>query len=655
MIKIIFPEGTIHEFGAENIGKSYIELVSAIDPKLLNTVVAAKADGNVIDLRDVPADGSVAELVGTDSKEALHVLRHTATHIMAEAVKHLFPEAKLTIGPATETGFFYDFDCPPFTKENLADIEKEMKKIIKSNPRIERKTLSRDEAIELMKQKNEPYKLELIDAIPEGDRITVYSQDDFVDLCMGPHLLNTRLIKGFKLLSTSTAYWRADKNNASLSRIYGTAFFSKEECEAYLAHLEHIKNIDHNKIGREMELFTTVDVIGQGLPLLMPKGAKIIQTLQRWIEDLEDNEWGYIRTKTPLMAKSDLYKISGHWDHYKDGMFVLGDEENDKEVFALRPMTCPFQYYVYKTGQKSYRDLPLRYSETSTLFRNEDSGEMHGLTRVRQFTISEGHLIVRPDQMVEEFKNCLALAKHVMTTLGLQDDVTYVLAKWDPNNRAKYIGEAEVWEETQQHIRNMLNELEIPFVEEEGGAAFYGPKVDINAKNVYGKEDTMITVQWDALLSEQFDMTYVDQNGEKVRPYIIHRTSMGCYERTLAWLIEKYEGKFPTWLCPEQVRVLPISEKYIDYANEVAAVLKRNGVLVTVDARSEKIGYKIRETRNDRVPYMLVLGQQEEETKTVSVRSRFAGDEGAKPLNDFVSAICEEIRTKTIRKEQAAQ
>ncbi|MBR7135342.1 MAG: threonine--tRNA ligase, partial [Bacteroidaceae bacterium] len=330
-------------------------------------------------------------------------------------------------------------------------------------------------------------------------------------------------------------------------------------------------------------------------------------------------------------------------------------EENDKEVFALRPMTCPFQYYVYKTGQKSYRDLPLRYSETSTLFRNEDSGEMHGLTRVRQFTISEGHLIVRPDQMVDEFKNCLALAKHVMTTLGLQDDVTYVLAKWDPNNRAKYIGEAEVWEETQQHIRNMLNELEIPFVEEEGGAAFYGPKVDINAKNVYGKEDTMITVQWDALLSEQFDMTYVDQNGEKVRPYIIHRTSMGCYERTLAWLIEKYEGKFPTWLCPEQVRVLPISEKYIDYANEVAAVLKRNGILVTVDARSEKIGYKIRETRNDRVPYMLVLGQQEEETKTVSVRSRFAGDEGAKPLNDFVSAICEEIRTKTIRKEQAAQ
>ncbi|MBR4963587.1 MAG: threonine--tRNA ligase, partial [Muribaculaceae bacterium] len=591
------------------------------------------------------------ELVTTDSKEALHILRHTATHIMAEAVKHIFPEAKVTIGPATETGFFYDFECSPFSKEDLEKIEKEMKKIIKQNPRIERKVVSRNEAYELMKAKNEPFKLELIDAIPEGETITLYSQDDFVDLCMGPHLLNTKMIKGFKLLSTSTAYWRGDKNNASLSRIYGTAFFTKEDCDAYLAHLEHIKNIDHNKIGREMELFTTVDVIGQGLPLLMPKGAKIVQTLQRWIEDLEDNEWGYIRTKTPLMAKSDLYKISGHWDHYKDGMFVLGNEETDKEVFALRPMTCPFQYFVYKATQHSYRDLPLRYSETSTLFRNEDSGEMHGLTRVRQFTISEGHLIVRPDQMVEEFKNCLALAKHVMVTLGLQNDVTYVLAKYDPANTTKYIGTAEVWEETQEHIRQMLRELEIPFVEEVGGAAFYGPKVDINAKNVYGKEDTMITVQWDALLSEQFDMYYIDQNGEKVRPYIIHRTSMGCYERTLAWLIEKYEGKFPTWLSPEQVRVLPISDKYMEYADKVAAELKRNGVLVTVDGRAEKIGYKIRDARNNRVPYMLVIGQQEEESNSVAVRSRFAGDEGSKPLSQFVSEICEEIRTKTIRKE----
>ncbi len=652
MIKISFPCGDVKEFAYE--GKSLIEIISSIDPKILNSVVAAKVGGKVVDLRDVVADGNDVELVGLDSKEALHVLRHTATHIMAEAVLHLFPGAKLTIGPATENGFFYDFDCPPFTKENLADIEKEMKRIIKSNPRIERKTVSRAEAIEIMKAKNEPYKLELIDAIPEGEDITIYSQDDFVDLCMGPHLLNTKLIKGFKLLSTSTAYWRADKNNASLARIYGTAFFTKEDLEAHLAHLEHIRNIDHNKIGREMELFTTVDVIGQGLPLLMPKGAKIVQTLQRWIEDLEDNEWGYIRTKTPLMAKSDLYKISGHWDHYKDGMFVLGDEETDKEVFALRPMTCPFQYYVYKATQHSYRDLPLRYSETSTLFRNEDSGEMHGLTRVRQFTISEGHLIVRPDQMVEEFKKCLALAKHVMVTLGLQDDVTYVLAKWDPENRKKYIGEAEVWEETQQHIREMLTELEIPFVEEVGGAAFYGPKVDINAKNVYGKEDTMITVQWDPLLAAQFDMFYIDQNGEKARPFIIHRTSMGCYERTLAWLIEKYEGKFPTWLCPEQVRVLPISEKYGDYAHKVAAELKKNGILCSVDNRSEKIGYKIRDARNGRIPYMLVLGQQEEENGTVAVRSRFAGDEGVKPLGEFIAAISDEIRTKAIRKEVAA-
>ena len=399
-----------------------------------------------------------------------------------------------------------------------------------------------------------------------------------------------------------------------------------------------------------MELFTTVDVIGQGLPLLMPKGAKMIQTMQRWIEDLEDNEWGYVRTKTPLMAKSDLYKISGHWDHYKEGMFVMGDEEKDKEVFALRPMTCPFQYYVFKAGQKSYRDLPIRYGETSTLFRNEDSGEMHGLTRVRQFTISEGHLIVRPDQMVEEFKNCLALAKHCLTTLGVEEDVTYHLSKWDPDNREKYIGEPEVWEETEQHIRDILNELGIPFTEDVGEAAFYGPKVDINTKNVYGKEDTMITIQWDALLAEQFDMYYIDQNGDKVRPYIIHRTSMGCYERTLAWLIEKYAGKFPTWLCPEQVRVLPISEKYAEYGEKVLAELKKNGILATIDNRSEKIGYKIRETRMARVPYMLVVGQQEEEQGKVSVRSRFAGDEGQKDLADFIKDICEEIRTKEIRK-----
>ena len=433
-------------------------------------------------------------------------------------------------------------------------------------------------------------------------------------------------------------------------RIYGTAFNKKEELEEYLAYWENVKNRDHNKLGREMELFTTVDVIGQGLPLLMPKGAKMIQTLQRWIED-EEEKRGYVRTKTPLMAKSDLYKISGHWDHYKEGMFVLGDEEKDKEVMALRPMTCPFQYYVYKATQHSYRDLPLRYGETSTLFRNEDSGEMHGLTRVRQFTISEGHLIVRPDQMVDEFKGCLALAKYCLEILGVEEDVTYHLSKWDPDNREKYIGEPEVWNQTEQHIRDILNELGIPFVEDVGEAAFYGPKVDINAKNVYGKEDTMITIQWDALLAAQFDMYYIDQNGDKVRPYIIHRTSMGCYERTLAWLIEKYEGKFPTWLCPEQVRVLPISEKYADYAAKVEATLKDNGILATTDNRSEKIGFKSREARLNKVPYMLVVGQKEEEENLVSVRSRFAGDEGQKTLDAFIDQICKEIRTKEIRKE----
>lgn len=462
--------------------------------------------------------------------------------------------------------------------------------------------------------------------------------------------MSTKGIKAFKLLSSSGAYWRGSEKNKMLARIYGTAFAKKDELNAYLEQLEEAKKRDHNKLGREMELFTTVDVIGQGLPLIMPKGVIMIKELQRWIEDLEDNEWGYVRTRTPLMAKSDLYKISGHWDHYKEGMFVLGDEEKDKEVFALRPMTCPFQYYVYKATQHSYRELPLRYGETSTLFRNEDSGEMHGLTRVRQFTISEGHLIVRPDQVDEEFKNCVHLAVYVLTTLGLQDDVTYRLSKWDPANTEKYIGDAEYWETSQGKMRELLNELNLPFVEADGEAAFYGPKLDIQAKNVYGKEDTMITIQLDFALAEQFDMYYIDENGNKKRPFIIHRTSMGCYERTLAWLIEKYAGLFPTWLCPEQVRVLPISEKYKDYAEQVNAQLKANGVRSSVDNRSEKIGYKIREARLAKVPYMLVVGAKEEEDQVVSVRSRYLGDEGQKPLQEFIDAICKEIRTKEIRK-----
>ena len=462
--------------------------------------------------------------------------------------------------------------------------------------------------------------------------------------------MSVKPIKAFKLTASSGAYWRGNENNKMLTRIYGTAYTKKADLEERLKYLEEIKLRDHNRLGRDMELFTTVDVIGQGLPLLLPKGAKIIQTLQRWIEDLEDNEWGYVRTKTPLMAKSDLYKISGHWDHYKEGMFVLGDEEKDKEVFALRPMTCPFQYYVYKAEQHSYRDLPLRYGETSTLFRNEDSGEMHGLTRVRQFTISEGHLVVRPDQMVKEFKDCIALAQYCLQVLGVEEDVTYHLSKWDPKDTKKYIGAPEVWEETEGHIRTMLQELNIPFVEDVGEAAFYGPKVDINAKNVYGKEDTMITIQWDALLAEQFDMYYIDENGDKQRPYIIHRTSMGCYERTLAWLIEKYAGMFPTWLCPEQVRVIPISDKYNDYAAKVEAQLKEANIRCSVDGRSEKMGYKIREARLNRVPYMLIVGAKEEEEQKVSVRSRYLGDEGSKDLGEFIEAIKDEIAKKTIRK-----
>jgi threonyl-tRNA synthetase len=568
--------------------------------------------------------------------------------VLAEAVKRLYPDAKLAIGPSIDTGYYYDFDHESFSREDLDKIEAEMKKIIKEGAEIKRFELPRAEAIKFMEEKGEPYKVELINDLPEDAVISFYSQGDFTDLCAGPHLMSTKPIKAFKLISSSGAYWRGSEKNKMLTRIYGTAFAKKAELDEYLEYLENIKLRDHNKLGREMELFTTVDVIGQGLPLIMPNGVKIIQRLQRWIEDEEESR-GYMRTKTPLMAKSDLYKISGHWDHYKDGMFVLGDEEKDKEVFALRPMTCPFQYYVYKASQKSYRDLPCRYGETSTLFRNEDSGEMHGLTRVRQFTISEGHLIVRPDQMVDEFKGCLALAKYCLQTLGLEEDVTYHLSKWDPENREKYIGEPEVWEETEQHIREVLTELNIKFTEDVGEAAFYGPKVDINAKNVYGKEDTMITIQWDALLAEQFDMYYIDENGEKKRPYIIHRTSIGCYERTLAWLIEKYAGMFPTWLCPEQVRVLPISDKYKDYADKVLAELKKNGIDATVDSRAEKIGYKIREARLDRIPYMLVVGEKEQEAGKVSVRSRYEGDEGAKNLDTFIDEICKEIRTKEIR------
>ena len=647
-MKITLKDGSVKEYSE---AKSVIDIAKDISEGLARVACAGEVNNEMVDLRTVIDKDCELNIITATDPKALYVIRHTASHVLAEAVKRLFPNAKVTIGPAIDEGFYYDFDAEPFSREDLDNIEAEMKKIIKEGHEITRFTLPRAEAIKFMKEKGEPYKVELIEDLPEDSEISFYDQGGFVDLCAGPHLMSTKGVKAFKLTSSSMAYWRGDSNKARLQRIYGTAYNKKEELAEHLERMEDAKRRDHNKLGREMDLFTTVDVIGQGLPLFTPKGTKMIMKLQRWIEDLEDNEWGYMRTRTPLMAKSDLYKISGHWDHYKEGMFVFGDENKDKEVYALRPMTCPFQYYVYKNSQKSYRDLPCRYSETSTLFRNEDSGEMHGLTRVRQFTISEGHLIVRPDQMVEEFKGCLALAKYCLETLGVNEDVTYHLSKWDPENKEKYIGEPEVWNETEQHIREVLTELGIPFVEDVGEAAFYGPKVDINAKNVYGKEDTMITIQWDALLAEQFDMYYIDQNGDKVRPYIIHRTSMGCYERTLAWLIEKYAGKFPTWLCAEQVRVLPISDKYEEYAQKVCKELKKSGIDATVDSRSEKIGFKIREARLDKLPYMLVVGQQEEADNTVSVRSRFAGDEGVKSLDSFIADITEEIRTKQIRKE----
>lgn len=647
-MKVTLKDGSVKEYSE---AKSVYDIALDISEGLARAACAGELNGEVVDLRTMVEDDCELNIITTRDEASLPVIRHTASHILAEAVKKLFPEAKITIGPSIDDGFYYDFEHEPFSRADLDALEAEMKKIIKKGNKITRFTLPREEAIKFMEEKNEPFKVELIKDLPEDAEISFYDQGDFVDLCAGPHLMSTKQVKAFKLISSSMAYWRGDSNKARLQRIYGTAFNTKEELQADLARREDAKNRDHNKLGREMGLFTTVDVIGQGLPLFTPKGTKMIMKLQRWIEDLEDKEWGYVRTRTPLMAKSDLYKISGHWDHYMDGMFILNKDEDDKETMALRPMTCPFQYYVYMNEQHSYRDLPYRMAETSTLFRNEDSGEMHGLTRVRQFTITEAHIILTPEQAEEELTRCTELCHYVMKTLGIDGDVTYRLSKWDPNNTDKYLGDEEYWNSTQQYLRGVMDENNIKYTEADGEAAFYGPKIDIQAKNVYGKEDTMVTIQLDCASAENFGMYYIDENGEKKLPWIIHRTSMGCYERTLAWLIEHYAGKFPTWLCPEQVRVLPISEKYIDYANQVAAELKKNDVDVTVDNRAEKIGYKIREARLDKLPYMLVVGAQEEQDGTVSVRSRYDGNEGTKPLADFIDQICEEIRTKEIRVE----
>lgn len=647
-MKITLKDGSSKEYDEK---KSIIEIAKDISEGLVRMACAAEVNGKVVDLRTIVEADCELNILTFNDDGGKAAYRHTTSHILAQAVKRLFPEAKLAIGPSIETGFYYDFDVRSFTREDLDVIEGEMKKIIKEGAELEYFILPKEEAIQFMKDQEEPYKVELIQDLPEGEMISFYRQGDFTDLCAGPHLISTKNVKAFKLTSSSGAYWRGSEKNKMLTRVYGTAFTKNAELDAYLVQLEEAKKRDHNKLGREMELFTTVDVIGQGLPLLMPNGARIVQTLQRWIED-EEEKRGYMLTKTPLMAKRDLYKISGHWDHYRDGMFVIGDKDADadQEVLALRPMTCPFQYFIYKASPKSYRDLPCRYGETSTLFRNEESGEMHGLIRVRQFTISEGHLIVMPEQVEEEFRGVMDLVNYTMNTLGIAEDVTYRFSKWDPNNREKYIGTNEEWENAQGVMKNILDHMEIDYTEAVGEAAFYGPKLDIQTKNVHGKEDTIITVQLDFALAEKYDMSYVDKNGEKKRPYIIHRTSIGCYERTLAILIEKYAGQFPTWLCPEQVRVLPISEKYSTYANKVVAELRSKGIKSTIDNRAEKIGYKIRESRLARVPYMLIVGENEESNGCVSVRSRYNGDEGQKALELFVEEIGKEIKDKEIKK-----
>ena len=571
---------------------------------------------------------------------------HTCSHVLAQAVKRLWPEVKLAIGPSIDNGFYYDMLAPfSFTPENLAEIEAEMRKICKEKLKLERFELPRAEAIKFMEEKDEPFKVELINDLPEDAVISFYKQGEFTDLCAGPHLDSTGRIKGngIKLTACNAAYWRGDSNREVLQRIYGVAFPKKEELDAYLAQVEEAKKRDHNKLGRELEYFTTVDCIGQGLPVLLPKGARVVQVLQRWVEDVEQKR-GYLLTKTPLMAKRDLYKISGHWDHYLDGMFILGDPYDEtKECFALRPMTCPFQYQVYLNRQRSYRDLPMRLGETSTLFRNEDSGEMHGLIRVRQFTISEGHLVLRPDQLEEEFKGCLDLAKYCLGTVGLLDKCTFRFTQWDPANpNNKYEGTKEQWDHAQSVMERILKDLDVDYTVGIDEAAFYGPKLDIQYKNVYGKEDTLVTIQIDMLLAERFGMYYIDENGEKKLPYIIHRTSLGCYERTLAYLIEEYAGALPTWMAPEQVRFLPVTDRAADYCAEQAKKLEDMGFRVDVDYRNEKIGKKIRDAQVEKVPYMVVVGDRDMENGTVSPRHRADGDLGAMSMDEF-SALLKQV------------
>jgi len=643
MIKITLKDGSVKEFEA---GISVLDIAKSISEGLARNACCGIVNGKVVDLRYVVNEDSELAICTFDSQEGKDAVRHSISHVLAYAVKRLYPESKLAIGPSITDGFYYDFDVEnSFSAEDLVKLEDEMRKIIKENPSIERFELPRAEAIKLMEDANESYKVELINDLGEDEVISFYKMGDFVDLCAGPHLMSLKPVKAIKLLRSAGAYWKGDEKNKMLSRIYGTAFLKKADLDAHIEALEEAKKRDHNKLGRELKLFTTDEKVGQGLPLLMPKGAKIVQLLQRWVED-EEEKRGYVFTKTPYMAKSDLYKVSGHWDHYKDGMFVLGDEEKDTEVMALRPMTCPFQYTIYNSEQHSYRELPIRYSETSTLFRNESSGEMHGLIRVRQFTLADGHIVCRPDQVEEEFKASLELINHIMSTLGIDEDISFRFSKWDPNNTEKYINNPEAWEETQILMKGILDHLGINYVEAEGEAAFYGPKLDIQFKNVHGKEDTIITIQIDFALAERFDMTYIDKDGNKKRPYIVHRSSIGCYERTLAMLIEKYAGAFPTWLSPTQAIVLPISDKYNDYAESIVKEFKNAGIRINGDYRAEKIGYKIREARLERIPYILVVGEKEAESNAASVRSRKNGEEGAIPVSELKNRIILEIANK---------
>ncbi len=635
----ITVNGNAYEF--EN-GKNALDIAGEIDKELKKSALAAKVNGVVTDLAAAINDDADVEFLTAADPEGLRVLRHTASHVLAQAVKNLRPEAKLAIGPAIDTGFYYDFDVDePFTNEFIAAVEKEMAKIVKKNSRVERFELSREEALELMK--DEPYKVELINDLPEGETISFYKQEGFVDLCAGPHLPSTGKVKAVKIMSVAGAYWRGSEKNKMLQRIYATAFATKEELDAYVAAREDALKRDHNKLGRELEYFTTVDSIGQGLPILLPKGARTIQLLQRWVEDTEQKA-GYLLTKTPLMAKRDLYRISGHWDHYLDGMFILGDPYDEtKECFALRPMTCPFQYQVYLNRQRSYRELPMRLGETSTLFRNEDSGEMHGLIRVRQFTISEGHLVLRPDQLEEEFKGCLELAKYMLGTVGMLDKCTFRFSQWDPENpKNKYEGTREQWETAQAVMKQILDDLDVNYEIGIDEAAFYGPKLDIQFHNVFGKEDTIVTIQIDMLLAERFGMYYIDENGEKKLPYIIHRTSLGCYERTLAYLIETYAGALPTWMAPEQVRILSVTDRAADYAIDLKNKLSALGFRAEADVTGNKIGKKIRDAQLEKTPYMLIVGDRDMADGTVSVRHRAEGDLGAMSFDAF-SALLKEV------------